>query len=84
MQIYEYKGCIIYPSPRFVVSSREWKIEIAIKYNNEIKKFSIDKFFSNKGEAVFNSIKFGKHLIDQGIVLLGVAVYLVPPFFKGG
>jgi hypothetical protein len=74
MQIYEYKGYIIYPTPHFLVCSKEWKIAIVIKYDNTIKKFSNNKIFSTEAEAVFNSIQFGKLLIDQGIVSLGVAV----------
>lgn len=74
MQIYEYKDCVIYPTPRYVGGTREWKTEVMIKYHNEIRKYGTDKRFSTEAEAVFNSIQFGKQLIDQGMVLLGMAV----------
>jgi len=74
MQIYEYKGYTIYPAPHFVACSKEWKIELAIKFDNEIKKFRDDQFFSTEGEAIFHSIKLGKHLIDQNIVLFDCAI----------
>jgi len=74
MQFYEYKGHIIYPSPQSVVGSGYWKIELIIKYNNSIEKFSNDTIYFTKGEAVFHSIQYGKKLIDDGIVLIKEAV----------
>ena len=74
MQFYEYKGYTIYPAPQLVVGSCHWRIELVIKYNNSLKKYSADTLYSTQGEAVFHSIQYGKKLIDDGIVLINVAV----------
>jgi len=74
MQFYEYKGYSIYPTPRLVVGSGSWRIELIIKYNNSVEKYRNDTIYFTKGEAVFHAIQFGKKLIDDGIVLIKEAV----------
>ena len=74
MQFYEYKGYVIYPTPHLVVGSGHWKIELLVKYNNSIEKYSNENIYFTKGEAVFHAIQFGKKLIDDGTVLIKEAV----------
>ena len=73
MQFYEYNGYTIYPAPHLVEGSNCWMIELVIKNRNVVRKYDNDNFFTTKGEAVFQSIMYGKKLIDDGIVLLNQA-----------
>ena len=66
MHFYEYKGHIIYPTPRLQVESGYWKIQVTIRHNEDIKISSNDNIFATKGEAVFHCINYGKKLIDEG------------------
>jgi hypothetical protein len=68
MHYYEYKGFIIYPTPRLHVESGKWKIQIVIRQKQNFKIFSKENMFGTKGEAVFHCINYGKELIDEGIV----------------
>ncbi len=74
MQFYEYKGYTIYPAPQFSDRSSGWRVELVIKYANSFKKYSSEKVYFTKGEAVFHSIHYGKELIDNGTVLIKEAV----------
>jgi hypothetical protein len=74
MQFYEYKGYIICPAPCLIVESGYWNIELTIRHNNVIDKFSKDCICFTKGEAIFQSICYGKKLIDDGMVLRSKAV----------
>ncbi len=74
MQFYEYKGYTIYPAPQFTVRSCNWKVELVIKYDNLLNKYSTDNVYSSEGEAVLNAIIYGKKLIDNGTVLIKEAV----------
>lgn len=74
MQFYEYKGFTIYPAPKFVVGTCHWRIELAIKHNNTLQKYTTEDIYFTKGEAVFHSIQYGKKLIDDGTVLIKEAV----------
>ncbi len=67
MNFFEYKEHTIYPTPRIVMESGYWKIQMTIRYKNKIKLFSSDVMFGTKGEAVFHCISYGKRLIDDGI-----------------
>ncbi len=67
MNFYEYKEHIIYPTPRIVMDSGYWRIQLTIRYKNKIKLFSSDLIFGTKGEAVFHCIAYGKRMIDEGI-----------------
>ena len=74
MQLYEYNGYTIYPTPRLAVGYGYWKVELTIRCGRTIKEYSSDNTFFTKGEAVFNCIRYGKELIDDGIVMLKEAV----------
>ena len=67
MQLFEYKGCTIYPAPFFQKGTASWKVHLTIKYNGNVKVFENSAILFTKPEAVFYSIKYGKELIDQGI-----------------
>lgn len=67
MHFYEYKDHIIYPTPRMMIDSGFWKIQLTIRYKDKIKLFANEVIFGTKGEAVFHSISYGKKLIDEGI-----------------
>ncbi len=67
MNFYEYKDHIIYPTPRIDIDSGYWKIQLTIRYKNNIKLFKRDAMFGTRGEAVFHCISYGKTLIDEGI-----------------
>jgi hypothetical protein len=71
MQFFEHKGYVIYPTPHLLVGSGYWRIELAIRYDNVVEKYSSDNVFLTKGEAVFHAIQLGKKLIDDGLVLRG-------------
>jgi hypothetical protein len=74
MKLYEYKGYVIYPAPHLAGSYGYWKISLSIRYGETVKTYSNDSICFTKGEAVFNCIKYGKELIDNGVVMLDVAV----------
>ena len=74
MQFYEYKGCTIYPTPRLMVGTGLWKIEMMFRCDSVTEKYSDEKVFNTKAEAVFYCISYGKRLIDDGIVFLNIAV----------
>jgi hypothetical protein len=67
MRFYEYKVHVIYPTPRMDMDSGYWKIQLTIRYKNNIKLFKHDAMFGTQGEAVFHCIIYGKTLIDEGI-----------------
>lgn len=67
MNFYEYKNHVIYPTPRIVMDTGCWRIQITIRYKDKIQRFSNDTMFSTKGEAVFHCINYGKKLIDEGV-----------------
>ena len=74
MQFYDYKGCTIYPTPRLMVGTGLWKIELMLRCNSVTEKCSDEKVFNTKAEAVFYCISYGKRLIDDGVVFLNIAV----------
>ena len=67
MHSLEYKDHIIYPTPRLQLESGYWKIQLTIRYTDNVKLFTHDNIFSTKSEAVFHSIGYVKKLIDDGI-----------------
>jgi len=67
MHFYEYKEHTIYPTPRILLDTGHWKIQLTIRYKNKLKIFTHDLQFNTQGEAVFHSISYGKKLIDEGI-----------------
>lgn len=67
MHFYEYKDHIIYPTPRLQLETGYWKVQLTIRYKDNVKMFASDNIFFNKPEAVFHSIKYGKKLIDNEI-----------------
>ena len=70
MLFYDYKGYTIYAAPRLVAGSGRWKIELTLRHHALASDYSYDEDFNSEGEAVFNCIKYGKQLIDEGIELL--------------
>jgi len=64
---YEYRDFVIYPVPRLVDASGCWRTHLAIRWKNRIEFFSGDRVFPTKAEAVFNSIDYGKRVIDEGL-----------------
>ena len=70
MLFYDYKGYTIYPIPHLVAGSGRWKIELTLRHYALARDYSYDEEFNSEGEAVFNCIKYGKQLIDEGIELL--------------
>ncbi len=73
MRYYEYKGYTIYPTPHLIGLPSCWTIDLIIKNNNVIRKFNTQDFFATQAEALFQSLDYGKQLIDQGTVLLNQA-----------
>ena len=67
MHLFEYKGHIIYPTPRLQFETGYWKIQLTIRYKNNVKLFNHDNMFPTRSEAVFHSIGYGKELIDDEI-----------------
>ena len=74
MKLYDYKGYVIYPAPYYVSNYGYWKIALTIRYDDTVKTYSTNTTCFTNGEAVFNCIKYGKELIDQGVVMLDEAV----------
>jgi hypothetical protein len=72
MHLFEYKSHIIYPTPRLQIETGYWKVQLTLRYRNSFKIFTQDSVFPTEGEAVYNSIKYGKELVDSGIKLDGV------------
>ncbi len=73
MKFYEYKDHTIYPTPRFNTESGKWKIQLTIRHENKFRIFTQNLSFNTETEAVFNSIKYGKQLIDEGLDFLNPA-----------
>ena len=66
---YEYKGFIIYPTPRLHIESGYLEIQIVIRHRQNVRIFSNANMFRTKGEAALHCINYGMELIDKGIVL---------------
>ncbi|RPI99221.1 MAG: hypothetical protein EHM36_16320 [Deltaproteobacteria bacterium] len=64
MYFYEYRGFIIYPTPKRSLDATAWTIELSIRLAGNIKVFKSGHTFSTEGEAVFHCIDFGKRIID--------------------
>jgi hypothetical protein len=67
MHFYEYKGFIIYPTPRLVLEPKYWTVDLTIRRGDKIKAFHTEHVFPTKGEAAFHCINFGKRIIDGEI-----------------
>ncbi len=74
MLFYDYKDFTIYPAPRLIRDSGRWKIELTLRHGAFNRNYRGDEEFATEGEAVFNCIKYGKKLIDDGIELLAEVV----------
>jgi hypothetical protein len=66
MLFYDYRGCTIYPVPSRTGRSGHWRIEVMVRFQAWTRKYSYEEEYGTEGEAVFNCIKLGKELIDEG------------------
>ena len=74
MKLYEYRGYVIYPTPYYVAAFGFWKLVLNIRYGQAVTSYSTNTTCFTAGEAVFACIKYGKELIDGGVVMLDEAV----------
>ncbi len=74
MLFFDYRGWTIYPVPRLIGGSGRWKVGMIVRQHTQTRSYSYDEEFTTEGEAVFNCIKYGKKLIDEGVKLLDEAV----------